>query len=102
MSDEKLRPVGWRYSPSKVWGDQVLTQDSKTAQLARDMGRDVEPLYTEAQMLARVAAERERCAKLCEEAKASIWALHDVAVKQAAENVCENLAARMRLEPHAL
>ena len=61
-----LGPVGWRYVPSEVWGDAILTQDPKTAQLARDMGRDVEPLYTEAQMLERVAAERERCAKLVE------------------------------------
>ena len=41
-----LAPVGWRYVPSKVWGDQVLTQDAKTADLARQYGREVEPLYT--------------------------------------------------------
>lgn len=58
--EQELGPVGWRYVPSEVWGGQLLTQHPKTAQLARDMGREVEPLYTEAQMLARVAAERER------------------------------------------
>lgn len=63
---EGLGPVGWRYVPSDVWGDQVLTQDPKAAQLAREYGRDVEPLFTEAQMLARVAAERERCARIVE------------------------------------
>ena len=41
-----LAPVGWRYVPSEVWGDQVLTQDPKAADLARQYGRDVEPLYT--------------------------------------------------------
>ena len=41
-----LAPVGWRYVPTEVWGDQVLTQDAKTADLARQYGREVEPLYT--------------------------------------------------------
>lgn len=44
-SSDGLGPVGWRYVPSEVWGDQVLTQDPKAAQLAREYGRDVEPLY---------------------------------------------------------
>ena len=43
--NDQLGPVGWRYVPSEVWGDQVLTQDPKAAQLAREYGRDVEPLY---------------------------------------------------------
>lgn len=70
MSDDKLPaevgssamlgPVGWRYVPSKVWGDYVLTQDPAKAQLARDVGRDVEPLYTGAQLATAVAAEREQ------------------------------------------
>ncbi len=68
-SSTELGPVGWRYVPSEVWGAQVLTQDQKAAQLAREFGRDVEPLYTEAQLLARVAAERERCAGICDEMK---------------------------------
>jgi hypothetical protein len=61
-----LSPVGWRFVPSEKWGEQLLTQDPKTVQLARDTGRDVEPLYAESQMLARVAAERERCARIVE------------------------------------
>jgi hypothetical protein len=65
VSSTELGPVGWRYVTSEVWGDQVLTQNPKAAQLARDFGRNVEPLYTEAQLLARVAAERERiCAAI--------------------------------------
>ena len=40
-----LVECGWRYVPSEVWGDQVLTQDPKAAQLAREYGRDVQPLY---------------------------------------------------------
>ena len=39
-----LAPVGWRYVPSEVWGDQVLTQDAKTAELAREYGREVVPV----------------------------------------------------------
>jgi hypothetical protein len=45
---DQLGPLvecGWRYVPSEVWGDQVLTQDPKAAQLAREYGRDVQPLY---------------------------------------------------------
>lgn len=41
----QLVECGWRYVPSEVWGDQVLTQDPKAAQLAREYGRDVQPLY---------------------------------------------------------
>ena len=56
-----LGPVGWRYVPSAVWGDQVLTQDQRAADLARQYGRDVEALYTQAQLLAAVQAEHQRC-----------------------------------------
>lgn len=66
MTDDPIAPVGWRYVPSDVWGSQVLTQDPKTAELAIQAGRDVEPLFTKAQMDAKVAAERERCAALCD------------------------------------
>ena len=47
LSDQlgPLVECGWRYVPSEVWGDQVLTQDPKAAQLAREYGRDVQPLY---------------------------------------------------------
>ena len=58
---EGLGPVGWRYVPSDVWGDQVLTQDQSAADLARQYGRDVEALYTQAQLLAAVEAEHQRC-----------------------------------------
>ncbi len=47
-----LLPVGWRYVPSDVWGDQVLTQDPRAAALARQYGREVEPLYSAAQLQA--------------------------------------------------
>lgn len=40
-----LTEAGWHYVPSEVWGDQVLTQDPKTVELARAYGRDVQPLY---------------------------------------------------------
>lgn len=42
------------------------------------------------------AAERERCAKLCESARDSIWEFSDPAVKETAHNVCTNLAAAIR------
>lgn len=45
LSDQ-LGPVGWRFVPSDAWGAQVLTQGPHTVQLARHMGRDLEPLYT--------------------------------------------------------
>lgn len=54
MPYDQLMPAGWRYTPSEQWGDQLLTQDPKTAELARQHGREVESLYTEAQLLAAV------------------------------------------------
>lgn len=45
-------PVAWRYVPSEVWGDAIVTQDAKTVALARDYGRDVEPLHTADQLRA--------------------------------------------------
>ncbi len=61
MSTDKTlpEPVAWRYVPSKVWGDQVVTQDPKTVQLAREYGRDVEGLYTADQLRAALAAQAE-------------------------------------------
>ena len=35
-----LAPVGWRYVPSEVCGDQVLTQDPKVADLARQFWQE--------------------------------------------------------------
>ena len=59
---------------------------------------EIARLKAHAVILAATAeeVERERCAKLCEDAKTHIWELHDPAVKQAAANVCDNLAARIR------
>ena len=45
---------------------------------------------------AAVAAERERCAKLCESARESIFEFSDTAVKETGNNVCTNLAAAIR------
>jgi hypothetical protein len=42
------------------------------------------------------AAEREACAKVCDEAKANIWEFHPYAVREAANSVCANLAAAIR------
>ena len=43
---EEHEPVAWRYVPSDVWGDAIVTQDQKTVELAQRYGRPVEPLYT--------------------------------------------------------
>lgn len=42
------------------------------------------------------AAERERCAKLCDEAGAAVWPYHDPCIIKTAKTVCENLAAKIR------
>jgi hypothetical protein len=66
-----IEPAGWRYAPSDVWRYQVLTLDAEVAELARQYGREVEPLYTRAAILSAIerarADERERCAKVCDD-----------------------------------
>lgn len=42
------------------------------------------------------AAEREACAKVCENAISSIFEFHPEPVSQAGRNVCTNLAAAIR------
>jgi hypothetical protein len=42
------------------------------------------------------AAEREACAKLIDEAKVNIWEFHPHQMREAAHNVCTNLAAAIR------
>ena len=41
----ETEPVAWRYVPSEVWGDAVLTDDPARAERARQNGCLVEPLY---------------------------------------------------------
>ena len=62
---------------------------------------EIERLRQHAVILAATAeeVERERCATLCENAKSTIWELHDPAIKQAGQNVCDNLAAAIRSQP---
>jgi hypothetical protein len=55
-----------------------------------------EGMVTVGHMRERIAAEREACAVLCEDARASIWEYHPDEVKQAAKNACTNLAAKIR------
>jgi len=43
-----------------------------------------------------VKAEREACAKVCEEAISSIWEFHPEYVIEVGRNVCTNLAAAIR------
>lgn len=41
---ETRKVVAWRYMPSPTWGEYVITQDPKVAEVARSMGVDVEEL----------------------------------------------------------
>lgn len=45
---------------------------------------------------AEVAKERERAAKVCEDAMGKIFDYHEPGIKRSAQNVCENLAAAIR------
>ena len=45
---------------------------------------------------AAVAAERERCARICNDALSAIWPFHEPPVIRTAETVCRNLADRIR------
>jgi hypothetical protein len=47
-------------------------------------------------VVASVEAEREACAKLIDEAKVNIWEFHPYQMREAAHNVCTNLAAAIR------
>ena len=64
-------------------------------QHAKEMRCDLSAFVAH-KIAAAVAAERERCAKLCESARDSIWEFSDPAVKETAHNVCTNLAAAIR------
>lgn len=41
---ESRKVVAWRYMPSPTWGEYVITQDPKVAEVARSMGVEVEEL----------------------------------------------------------
>ncbi len=64
-----------------------------------------EPKFTKHNMevafAAGAAAEREACAKVCDEAKANIWEFHPYEVREAANSVCTNLAAAIRARGQA-
>jgi hypothetical protein len=42
-------PVAWRWIPSEVWGTYVLSDDLEKAELAKEHGIKIEPLYTHPQ-----------------------------------------------------
>jgi len=62
----------------------------------RSEGKYTLALYDQAAIDEAVKEERERCARICKDAKAAVWDFHDSDVKKAAENVCDNLAANIR------
>lgn len=41
---ESRKVVAWRYMPSPTWGEYVITQDPKVAEVARSVGVEVEGL----------------------------------------------------------
>lgn len=47
-------------------------------------------------IVAAIEAERERCAALCDKARAAIWDYHDKQVRETADTVCINLAVQIR------
>ena len=63
---------------------------------ARDA--EIERLREHAVVLAETVrqVERERCAVICEDAKAAIWHYYEPDVKNTASTVCENLAEKIR------
>ena len=65
MSAPSPGPVAWRYTPSEVWGDQLVTQDPRTVQLAREAGRELEELFTRAQLDAARRQALEDAARAC-------------------------------------
>ena len=74
----------------------VVTTSAETKEEFVSRVRAVLGEDPDARVLGAVLAERERCAKLCEDARASIWEYHPDEVKQAAKNTCANLAAAIR------
>jgi hypothetical protein len=63
-----------------------------------EAAEEIELLRDDAVILAETAreVERERCAKLCDEARAAVWPYHEAEVFKVAQTVCENLANRIR------
>ena len=46
LAQQEQEPVAWRWVPSKVWHDYVLSDDPEQAKLAREYGIEVQCLYT--------------------------------------------------------
>jgi hypothetical protein len=46
QQEQEQEPVAWRWVPSKVWHDYVLSDDPEQAKLAREHGIEVQCLYT--------------------------------------------------------
>ena len=92
--DSKLEPLSGHYNDPTVhrFASLVAAAVKKCADQDADMQEQV---FADRMEIA-IAAERERCAKLCEDARASIWEYHPDEVKQAAKNTCANLAAKIR------
>ena len=111
MSTESERPLGLGLSeglgPTRDAAlrelDDATNQNwrgkrARWAALVRAQDAEIERLREHAVILAETAreVERERCAQICDEARAAVWPLHDAEVFKAAQTVCENLANRIR------
>jgi len=81
-----------------------MTQDEIDTMWQKAMQESIKEgeMYTRYHFAKLVAAaEREACAKVCDEAKANIWEFHPYEVREAANSVCVNLAATIRARGQA-
>ena len=93
--ERHVRPRAW--ASSAEWrGNQLLSAAQYDNCLLKNRADFDVPLYDQTVIDAAVAAERERCAKLCDVARAAVWPYHDAEVFKVAQTVCENLANRIR------
>jgi hypothetical protein len=79
---EKQGSVAWRWIPSEVWGTYVLSDDHEKAELAKEHGIKVEPLYTHPQPKQPLTDEQidDIWNRYCDEmGEASINDAHDIA-----------------------
>ena len=62
-----VKPVAWRV---RMYGSRGYAENEK---LLAYLGEPVEPLFDQAALDAAVAAERERCAQVCEDGDTRQW-----------------------------
>ncbi|CAA2107738.1 hypothetical protein [Variovorax paradoxus] len=61
---EQLKVVAWRYIPSRIWSDVVLTDKEDRAKLAIEMGRAVDELVLKSEAQSALTAQAATIAQL--------------------------------------